>query len=128
MVLATRLLWSLFGCLGFAAVAIGAYGAHGVTFGELDQSHFNTALLYHLTHLPAVGAALLLAVWKPSRLALGAAVLFVVGMFCFSGALYLSAFTGGATPTASAPFGGTAMMIGWLALGLAGARSVKRDT
>ncbi|WP_420404882.1 DUF423 domain-containing protein [Nisaea sp.] len=123
----TRILWLLAGLLGFSAVALGAYGAHAAGFDQLAGDRFTTALLYHLVHLAGLTAALILAGRSAVRLPLGSALLFVAGILFFSGSLYASAFSGGTTTSALAPLGGTCLMAGWLALGLAGARSVGKE-
>lgn len=125
MILITRLLWLVLGFSGLAAVGLGAYGAHAAGFDMTARHRFETALLYHLVHLAGLAAALLLASHGMKRLSLVSALLFVAGTLMFCGALYVSAFSGGTTATASAPIGGTAFMAGWLALGIAGARSVR---
>lgn len=127
MIALTRLLWLALGLLGLSAVALGAYGAHAAGFDQLDRDRFSTALLYHLVHLAGLAAALLLAARDASRLTLGGALLFLAGTAFFSGSLYASAFSGGATTTALAPLGGVCFMAGWLALGVAGARSVGKQ-
>ncbi|WP_226893279.1 DUF423 domain-containing protein [Nisaea sediminum] len=124
MFILTRFLWLTLGLLGLSAVALGAYGAHAAGFDQVAHDRFEAALLYHLVHLAGLAASLLLAGCAPARLPLGAAVLFIAGTAFFSGSLYASAFSGGATTTALAPFGGACFMAGWLALGIAGARSV----
>lgn len=124
MINVTRLLWLALGLLGLSAVALGAYGAHAAGFDQLARERFSTALLYHLVHLAGLAAALLLAGRAPGRLPVASALLFIAGTALFSGSLYASAFSDGAATTALAPFGGTSFMAGWLALGIAGARSV----
>lgn len=125
MILLLRFLWLALGVLGLLAVGLGAYGAHAAGFDELARDRFQTALLYHLVHLAGLAVALLLAGRETARLPLISALLFLAGILLFSGSLYASAFSGGTTPTALAPFGGTCLMAGWLALGIAGARSVR---
>ena len=124
MIILTRFLWLALGFLGLSAVALGAYGAHAAGFDQIARDRFSTALLYHLVHLAGLAASLLLAVRTGPRLPIGGALLFVAGTLFFSGSLYASAFSGGTTATALAPLGGTCFMAGWLALGIAGARSV----
>ncbi|MBO6559109.1 MAG: DUF423 domain-containing protein [Nisaea sp.] len=127
MIILTRFLWLALGLLGLSAVALGAYGAHAAGFDQVARDRFSTALLYHLVHLAGLAAALLLAGHSGPRLPLGSALLFVAGTAFFSGSLYASAFSGGATTTELAPLGGTCFMAGWLALGVAGARSVRKQ-
>ncbi|WP_193170521.1 DUF423 domain-containing protein [Nisaea nitritireducens] len=124
MTVLNRALWIALGFAGLIAVGIGAYGAHAAGFDDVAHDRFASALLYHLVHLGALAAALLLVGRKASRLATAGACLFLLGILLFSGSLYVSAFSGGATPTTLAPYGGMSFMLGWLALGIAGARSV----
>ena len=120
-----RALWIALGLAGLVAVGIGAYGTHAAGFDSVAHDRFASALLYHLVHLPGIAAGLLLNGRKASSLATASACLFLLGMLLFSGSLYASAFSGGATPTALAPYGGMSFMLGWLTLGIAGARSVE---
>jgi len=114
-----RLWWAVAGLLGVAAVALGAFGAHALAAADADlASRFATASRYHFYHVLALGLALALA---RDGDALGlrlARWLFLVGMILFSGALYLSALSGGATSTAIAPLGGVLLMAAWLVLGV----------
>ena len=124
MTVLNRALWIALGFAGLIAVGIGAYGAHAAGFDSVAQDRFASALLYHLVHLGALGGSLLLSGQKPSSLATASGCLFLLGILLFSGSLYASAFSGGATTTALAPYGGVSFMLGWLTLGVAGARSV----
>jgi uncharacterized membrane protein YgdD (TMEM256/DUF423 family) len=109
------------GLSGALAVALGAYGAHGLGADEMLRQRVHTAVSYQLWHTLGMVAASLLAMLRPQagRIAQGAAFLFLVGIVCFSGSLYVSALTGGATTTGVAPAGGTAFIAGWLTLAIA---------
>lgn len=124
-----KTLWLAVGVVGFAAVVLGALGAHAAPGldGRL-ASMLSTATAYHLPHAVAAGVAAGVATLDPerSRLAMIAGAGFVCGILLFSGSLYAHAFSGGATPTALAPFGGGAVMASWIALGIAGARAIGR--
>lgn len=126
MILLNRGLWIALGLAGLVAVGIGAYGAHAAGFDAVAHERFASALLYHLVHLAGIAAALVINGRRPARLATASAILFLTGIMLFSGSLYASSFTAGATPTLLAPYGGMSFMLGWLALGIAGARSVGR--
>jgi uncharacterized membrane protein YgdD (TMEM256/DUF423 family) len=99
-------------------VALGAFGAHalrGRLSPELLQA-FETGHRQHMLH--AIG--LLAVAWASTRWP-GAAVaaagwLFVIGTLLFSGSLYLLAVTGQRGLGAITPFGGVALLLGWLAL------------
>lgn len=103
---------------GFAAVALGAFGAHAlnerlVANDRLDV--WQTAVLYHLVHVVAALAAL-----GRSR---AAAAWWLGGITIFSGSLYLLALTNVGMLGAITPIGGVAFLIGWLLLIPAALRS-----
>ncbi len=106
--------------LGGAGVALGAFGAHGLKDKVDAQSLtvFETGVRYQLLHalaLLAVGA--LVRSGCPG--AAKAVPWFLCGVIAFSGSLY--ALTAGA-PRAMGmitPFGGVALIIGWVLLALA---------
>ncbi len=107
--------------LGFVAVAAGAYGDHGLK-DPAAQRLMHVGSEYGLIHALAVFAALSLSVRAP-RASLVSAWLFLVGQILFSVSLYLMALTGNHALGIATPFGGVAMMAGWLALALAALRS-----
>ncbi len=75
--------------LGAFAVGIGAFGAHGLKpFLDLVQTEtFRTATLYHFVHImPMMLIALLSSNSKVMHLSF---YLFLTGIICFSGSLYL---------------------------------------
>ncbi len=100
------------------AVAAGAYGAHGaVSLGSESVIWINKAARYQMYH----GLALLMVAWactqwpKGIRYSISAGFLFVLGVFCFSGSLYVMAFTG-LNMGLFTPLGGMAFILGWLLL------------
>lgn len=114
--------------LGAAAVALGAFGAHGLSAklggtsdGALRLEWWKTAALYHLTHALAMGLAALLA--GQGRAGRVACIAFAAGITLFSGSLYVMTLTGQRWLGAVTPFGGTALIVGWLALAVAAARA-----
>lgn len=110
----------LAGLSGVAAVALGAYAAHGLAGDPAAQALAERAALYHLFHTLALLAADRLAADR-RRLAHGAALLFALGIALFSGSLYFRALTGQPLPVPMlTPAGGMAFMAGWLALALSG--------
>ena len=85
---------------GFAAVALGAFGAHGlkpVLEANQQLANWQTAASYHLVH-----AAVLLFVSTLRPLPVWAWRLFAVGIVIFSGTI--------------TPIGGLCLLGGWLAL------------
>jgi uncharacterized membrane protein YgdD (TMEM256/DUF423 family) len=115
------ILAALLGCL---AVGCGAFAAHdlkGVVTPE-RLAVFETAARYQMYHaLALLGVACLQGV-RPDRWLRLAGGLFVTGMVVFSGSLYLLVLTDTAWLGAVTPFGGFALMCGWLALAMAALR------
>lgn len=100
--------------LGFAAVALGAFGAHGLkaTLADFETEEiWKTASLYHLAH-----AVVLLFVAQRTPLPTLVAALFIAGIFIFSGSLYVLALTGIRLLGAITPVGGLCLLAGWLLL------------
>jgi uncharacterized membrane protein YgdD (TMEM256/DUF423 family) len=110
------------GILGALAVGIGAFGAHGLKpFLDANQTEiFKTATLYHFVHVIPM---LMLALWsRESKLTSLSFYLFLIGICCFSGSLYILStkhlygadawnFVGPVTP-----LGGLFFIAGWLNL------------
>src|SRR5512140_49339 len=102
------------------AVAIGAFGAHGLQ-GRLDayaMGVYEKGVLYHLIH-----ALAMLAVPLPvhagsisSNAGKWTGWLLLAGIVLFSGSLYLLAITGVRTLGAVTPFGGVAFIAAWVTL------------
>ena len=103
------------GLSGATAVGIAAYATHGDALTESAREMVHTAAHYQLVH----ALALLAAERLGARLA---ALLFTAGLILFPGTLYLLAFGVPHAPSLAAPFGGTAFILGWLALAWSGAR------
>jgi uncharacterized membrane protein YgdD (TMEM256/DUF423 family) len=120
MTKAPRAAPALAALLGFVAVVAGAYGDHGLKDPDA-QRLMRIGAQYGLIHALAVFAALGLFSRAP-RTSLVSAWLFLVGQILFSVLLYLMALTGNRTLGIATPFGGLAMMAGWLALALAALR------
>jgi uncharacterized membrane protein YgdD (TMEM256/DUF423 family) len=117
---------------GFLAVALGAFGAHGLARrlatladGAQRLDWWRTAANYHLAHALALGIVAVLA-QRSAALALSVAgVSFVVGMALFSGSLYAMVLTGVRGLGAVTPLGGLALLVGWAAIGWAALRSTE---
>jgi uncharacterized membrane protein YgdD (TMEM256/DUF423 family) len=123
---------------GFLAVAIGAFGAHGLKdrfkslgdqFGPLaterPEGIFQTATHYHAYCALAILAVGLLAATGRGGTALPVAGWsLLLGSVIFSGSLYVLAATGIKWLGAITPIGGLFMLVGWVALAIAaGSRS-----
>lgn len=122
------------GVLGLTAVALGAFGAHGLRSmvqalpdGAERLSWWQTAAHYHLIHALAVALAAWLASRGPTRAAAVAGACLVAGVVIFSGTLYAMALGGPRWLGAVTPLGGLSMMAGWVAVVVAGVRLARRD-
>ena len=110
------------GLLGFCAIALGAYGDHGLR-GNIDPEilrSFETAVRYQLFHavaLLAIGAGL--SSGTPKRIFWSALIL-LAGTVIFSGSIYLKVIFGIDAATRAAPAGGMMIMAGWLSFIWAG--------
>jgi uncharacterized membrane protein YgdD (TMEM256/DUF423 family) len=120
------------GISGAVAVAMGAYGAHGLGDALLalefteDQirtrisDRYQPAVLYHLVHSAALAVVAALSASRPGVLVAIAGTAFVVGILLFSGLLYVLTFADYSGLGAVVPLGGVAYIAGWLALALSG--------
>ena len=120
----TRAFLTIASLLGAVGVALGAFGAHGLrnrVDGRMLEV-WETAVRYHLVHaLALLAVAWMASRWPSPSLSL-AGWLLVVGVAVFSGSLYLMALTGVRWLGAVTPIGGLCFLIGWIAVGLIGAR------
>ena len=105
----------------FLAVALGAFGAHGLR-GRLTPEMlavFQTGVQYHMAH----ALALILVAATMGRLSgwliQTAGWCFVAGIVFFSGSLYLLAVTGVTILGAVTPIGGLLFLAGWACLAFA---------
>jgi uncharacterized membrane protein YgdD (TMEM256/DUF423 family) len=111
---------------GALAVALGAFGAHGLrsVLSPDLLATYETGVRYHMYHaLALVAVALVATRWPATGLLSAAGWLFVAGTMLFSGSLYLLAFTGARWLGAITPFGGVAFIAGWLCLALVAFRA-----
>jgi uncharacterized membrane protein YgdD (TMEM256/DUF423 family) len=108
---------------GFLAVAMGAFGAHGLKdrLNEIGQAaNFQTGAQYHMyCALALVAVGLLVRSGHSSTAASLAGWAFLVGSLIFSGSLYVLALTGLKWLGAITPLGGVAILVGWVALAVA---------
>lgn len=103
------------------AVALGAFGAHGLKSRVSTEmlAVWQTAVLYHLVHALGLLLVGLLAVHLPVR-APGWTLL--CGIALFSGSLYVMVLTGYRPLGMITPLGGVAFLAGWLLLALTALR------
>jgi len=107
--------------LGFLAVALGAFGAHGLsaTLNRYDTAAtWEKAVLYHFVHTVVMLFLARTQPWRP-----GPWFCFLAGILIFSGSLYLLAGTNTRWLGAITPFGGLSFLAGWLWLAVAAARA-----
>jgi uncharacterized membrane protein YgdD (TMEM256/DUF423 family) len=114
---------------GFLAVALGAFGAHGLKSklagladGADRMGWWQTASQYHLAHALAFGLCALAASRYPGTASSTSGWLLHAGITIFSGSLYVMALTGTRWLGAITPIGGLCLLGAWLALGLAAMR------
>jgi uncharacterized membrane protein YgdD (TMEM256/DUF423 family) len=100
--------------IGFLAVALGAFGAHGLQPLLLQNGTaqiWEKAASYHLVH-----AVVMLFVASRVPLPKLAWGLFLAGVIIFSGSLYILAITGIHKLGMITPIGGICLMAGWATL------------
>ncbi len=116
--------WSVLGAAAMAVgVAAGAFGAHGLKarLDEQAMAWWHTAAQYHFIH--ALGLFAVDAVARRGASVSLAGWALVVGLVLFSGSLYVMALTGLRWLGAVTPIGGTAWIVGWIALAVAASRA-----
>ncbi len=103
------------GLSGFFAVALGAFGAHGlrnqVSPSMLDV--WQTAVLYQMFHSLALLAVVIFWLRQDSRGLRFAAIFFGLGMAVFSGSLYGLVLSGITQLGMITPLGGVMLLAGW---------------
>jgi uncharacterized membrane protein YgdD (TMEM256/DUF423 family) len=112
---------------GFTAVALGAFGAHGLKGKLADNlmSAFETAVQYQAIHTLAIIAACLLSLhFGRGAWFQYAGVSFATGVLLFSGSLYGLALAGPRWLGPITPIGGLFFLAGWVLMLVAVARHV----
>ena len=107
---------------GFAAVGLGAFGAHGLKnkISENLLSAYQTGVQYHFYHtLALLGVAVLMFHFGQKGILRISASLFLLGMLMFSGSLYGLALSGPSWLGPITPLGGVVLLAGWASLLLA---------
>lgn len=106
--------------LGTLAVAIGAFGAHGlapllVQYGR--EATFETAVKYHFYHTLAIFlVGVLQATGQVNKFFSYSVYSFLSGILVFSGSLYVLSLTNASWLGAVTPIGGLAFILGWIFL------------
>ena len=96
---------------GFLAVALGAFGAHGlkeILAQNGTAAIWEKAVFYHFIH-----AVMLFVITGRRPFAAGAWWSFLAGIVIFSGSLYLLAITNLKWLGAITPLGGAGFLVGW---------------
>jgi len=130
-----RRLVQLAGLNGFLAVALGAFGAHGLE-GRLEGladaakrlEWWGTASHYHLVHALALGLCAWAASRWPGRLPAVAGWSFQLGILLFSGSLYAMALGAPRGLGAVTPVGGLGLLVGWALVVASAGRARARGT
>jgi len=113
-----RLFFVVGSLFGFLGVALGAFGAHALK-GQLGADQlmvFEVGVRYQMYHT----FALLAAAWAytkwPGKSLIASGWLFIVGTVLFSGSLYALSLSEIRGLGAITPFGGLALVAGWLCM------------
>ena len=112
----TRLFLIIASFLGATGVALGAYASHGLSGWANSQqiAYFQLAVTYQLVHAIALLAVAVLSLFITDRFLLLSKIAFVLGVFFFSGSLYLYVLSGTKMLAVITPIGGLLLMIAWL--------------
>jgi len=106
--------------MGFLAVALGAFGAHGLKelFAQNGMAGvWEKAVFYHFIH-----AVMLFVLAERKPFPAVAWWSFLIGIIFFSGSLYLLAVTNVLWLGAVTPVGGVSFLVGWACLVFKSAR------
>ncbi|MCO6437348.1 MAG: DUF423 domain-containing protein [Phycisphaerae bacterium] len=107
--------------LAGSAVALGAFGAHGLK-GRLSTEQlttFEVGVRYQMYHALGLFAVAWMMTRAPSWATTASAVLLVVGVVLFSGSLYGLTLAGWKWLGPVTPLGGLSMILGWIMLAAA---------
>lgn len=101
---------------GFLAVALGAFGAHGLE-GKISDSMltiWEKAVQYQMFHASALLVTGLLLMKADIGQLKSAGIFFTLGIILFSGSLYTYSTTSIKFLAMITPFGGVCFLIGWI--------------
>lgn len=105
--------------MGFLAVGLGAFGAHGLE-GKLTEKALTTwekAVTYQMFHTMALLVTGIIGMKIQAASLSWAGWLFFIGIILFSGSLYVYATTHVTFFAMITPLGGVAFLIGWVLIG-----------
>ncbi len=102
----------------FSAIAMGAWGAHGLSVDAIDLSRWEKAVTYQFYH--ALGL-ILFGLWREMAKSKSfiPAICFTLGVLLFSGSLYALVLTQNTFFAQITPKGGMLFLIGWMIWGVA---------
>lgn len=109
-------LWITFGAFfGFLAVAVGAFGAHGLQekMSPAMLAIYQTGAQYQMYHALALLGLGLWSLQSPHPLLNWSGWAFVLGILIFSGSLYALSLSGIRILGAITPIGGVLFLVGW---------------
>lgn len=107
------------GISGCVAIGASAYGAHGLKpSNEAYAKTFDSGARFHLLHSILLMATPSICGAKNARMANISGSLLTLGMVMFSGSCYLAGVTEKRENGKLAPYGGFALMAGWLSLAI----------
>ena len=117
---------------GLTGVGMAAYASHGLGFisdvalREATRSTVQMAVQQQMFHaLALLGVGVLALKGVGNRWICASGGLFVLGVLLFSGLIYLRTFTGIEALRPLVPWGGTCLMLAWLALGFGGWKAAR---
>lgn len=113
-----KLILTIAAVSGLLAVILGAFGAHvlkGMISPEMLEI-YKTGVQYHFYHTFALLAIGILMNFNQSKVLKLSAYLFMIGLFLFSGSLYVMAISGIKALGIITPFGGVVWIAAWILL------------
>lgn len=110
---------------GFTAVALGAFGAHGLKeqLPENLLEVYKTGVFYHLVHSVVL---LILSLLHNFRFRFSR-IFILLGIILFSFSLYIYSVTATTTFAMITPVGGLSFLIGWIMIGVEGFKSFPKS-
>jgi uncharacterized membrane protein YgdD (TMEM256/DUF423 family) len=111
------------------AVALGAFGAHGLekVLTVKQLATWQTAVFYHFVHSLALLVLSLAALVKPALAFRGIKAGLLIGLVLFSGSLYAWVLSGWSGLVFVTPIGGTIWLGVWLGLAYQAWRFARND-
>jgi len=113
-----RIFFGIGALYGFLGVALGAFGAHALkqTLSPEMLAAFEVGVRYQTYHALALLALAWASTRWPGRAMTIGGWLIVIGVLVFSGSLYALSLSGVRGIGAITPFGGAALLAGWVCI------------